>query len=169
MTGLQVDCQSKEQFDFLFLKSQAGTNLRRVDRVDGTHGWEVRIVRKDLKTTKLFSDGPHGGAEGAMVAAQAWRDQKIGFHPRSTPKLSARVLEIYRYEHPMRDVNQPRMSAFWAAAWIDARGHTWTRKYSVEFWGEDMAKNKAEAMHEVQLRGVAALRSRAPIEQADGS
>lgn len=44
-----------------------------------TRGWWVRFQRtvrgKRRVFSKLFSDGPHGGARLALAAARQWRDQ----------------------------------------------------------------------------------------------
>ena len=51
-------------------------------------GWEVRLQRKGVKTEKFFADNKNGGKRGALVAAQAFRDQL----EKSTEKYSVEEL-----------------------------------------------------------------------------
>lgn len=39
------------------------------------HYWRVSIIRKGIRYRKTFSDAIHGGADAALSAAKAWRDQ----------------------------------------------------------------------------------------------
>lgn len=70
-----------------------------------------------------------------------------------------RVSEVSRYEALMPGApgRQARVSAFWTASWYDGNGQTQTRKFSVSYWGEDMARQKAQEMHQQQLRWAQAL------------
>lgn len=54
----------------------AGADRRGLTRIDiaGEHAWRARIYTRGIEIPKQFSDSRHGGAEGALRAALAWRD-----------------------------------------------------------------------------------------------
>ena len=57
-------------------------NLRRVDHeTSSTHCWRVMIQRQSQLYRRNFSDGPHGGSEQALRAAQQYQDRVIADHP----------------------------------------------------------------------------------------
>ena len=53
-------------------------DLRNITRVDygASKGWVVRFQRSGEKVSQFFSDGRHGGADDALDAARAWRDEQ---------------------------------------------------------------------------------------------
>lgn len=131
----------------------------------GVQGWRVRVQERDLKVDRLFSDGPWGGMAQSLAAARHWRDQQPWY--RSTANASAKprrdaqaalltAPEVVRHESLLMIDGQPRLCAFWSANWTDATGRTWTRKFSVNFWGEDVAQQKALKVHALKLRGAQA-------------
>lgn len=72
-----------------------------------------------------------------------------------------RVEEIKRHESlmPSIDGGPPRIDAFWTARWTDAGGSSQTRKFSVNYWGEEVARQKAMEAHEQQLRWIQAIKA----------
>lgn len=52
--------------------------MHNVSRLESgtTRGWSVRFQRGGEKHGRFFKDADHGGADGALVAAQAWRDER---------------------------------------------------------------------------------------------
>ena len=62
--------------------------MRNISRLESgsTRGWSVRFQRDGEKRARFFKDAAHGGADGALAAAQAWRDEQrreLGPTPRS--------------------------------------------------------------------------------------
>ena len=51
--------------------------MRNISRLEAgtTRGWSVRFQRDGEKRARFFKDAAHGGADGALLAAQAWRDE----------------------------------------------------------------------------------------------
>ena len=119
-----------------------GTHIRR-----GRHGWVIRVQQRDCKLERRFDDAAFGGEVQALNAARAWRDQQPWYRPpggtRSLRREWPTVAEVARYESLLDVAGRQRQCAFWSASWTDAKGKVWTRKFSVNFWGEDAARQKA--------------------------
>lgn len=135
-----------------------GLHIRRRDD-GGIHGWRVRVQRNDVYLERLFSDNAWGGMAQALVAARQWRDQQPWYRPprekattAATKQTLLSVMEIARHESMLLVDGCRRRCAFWSVSWIDAQGKTWTRKFSVNFWGEEVARQRALAIHAQQLR-----------------
>lgn len=58
------------------LSRLAGADRRGLTRIDiaGEHAWRGRVYTRGVEIHKQFSDSRHGGPEGALRAALAWRD-----------------------------------------------------------------------------------------------
>lgn len=56
---------------------------RRGSGEEGT-GWNVVVQRKERKFRKSFPDWKFNGEEGALAAAQAWRDKIEELHPKAS-------------------------------------------------------------------------------------
>ena len=58
---------------------------RNIVRIDiphrNTHGWQVRVTRRNERHTKFFSDSRFGGSDEAYAAAEQYRDQLIAELP----------------------------------------------------------------------------------------
>ncbi|CAI1728973.1 AP2 domain-containing protein [Serratia fonticola] len=73
----------------LHLKIDSETTLdvrciyRRGAGEEGT-GWNVVVQRKERKFRKYFPDWKFKGEEGALAAAQAWRDKIEKLHPKAS-------------------------------------------------------------------------------------
>jgi len=134
--------------------------------------WFVRTQRGGVKVTKYFGDRAWGGTAPALAAAIDWRDRQPWYHgqppqpargrggprgPRSGWKTPPAVADLDRYERWITLDGETRLCAFWVASWTDTHGKTWTRKFSVNFWGEDVARQKAQAFRIQYQRQVQAL------------
>ena len=65
------------------------------------HGWMARVYAAGRTTTRFWADETHGGPEGALRKAVAWRDamrQTIARPPRSRGR-AWRVVRVDRPEH----------------------------------------------------------------------
>lgn len=58
---------------------------RNIVRIDiphrNTHGWQVRVTRRNERHTKFFSDSRFGGSDEAYAAAEKYRDELIASLP----------------------------------------------------------------------------------------
>ena len=123
-----------------------GINIRRIGNV-----WVVRVDKRDYKVERRFSDKAFGGMVQALAAAQAWRNQQPWYRPPGGRPVHPRVSEVMRHERLLDIDGQQRQCTFWSVSWQDADGRIWTRKFSVGFWGEAAARQKAEAIRAYQL------------------
>lgn len=122
-------------------------NIYRVGP-DGGTGWNVNLRRGQQSFRKRFADSKHGGEEGALAAARAWRDELDRLHPPMTkqqvaakrkPPVSGRQ-GVYRVL-----LRQPRKDGSFVVDHVwDAGSPSWNgvgrhRRFSVAKYGEDEA------------------------------
>ena len=60
--------------------------------------------------------------------------------------------EVTRYERPSLTKGQREVSAFWVVTWNATGGTRLSRKFSVSYWGEDVARQKAMELHGEHIR-----------------
>ena len=58
----------------------------RVKRRRATYGWQVRMRRQGKSYTQFFNDNHFGGKEGALRAAQYWRDWRDASLTKTDPR-----------------------------------------------------------------------------------
>lgn len=119
--------------------------ITRIDSdVSSTHSWHVTVQRRGRIFTRHFSDGTHGGTQGALQAAKAYRDRLITqYQPLSRKEFCAirkknnrsGVSGVTRHEVPGRTPTSPR-HIFWLAQWPIGAGKAKQRKFSVKKYGE---------------------------------
>jgi len=156
-------------------------SLRNIQRRDGRQmfGWVVRSQRRDANAYQVFSDGTWGGRAQALEAALLWRNRQPWWQPLDAPKSKNKdragqakpsktplvVAEVARHDSLLHIDGKQRLCAFWSASYTDAHGKTHTRKFSVNFWGEEAALEKAKAVHRQQRRIVRALSNQQAISK----
>jgi len=146
-------------------------HIRRTDdETRRTHGWMVTLQRRLHITNKLFSDGVWGGKRAALAAAKDWLAQQTGAPTEYQHQLWLRnrkrrnnrsgLVGVARYE---RNPASPTRNgaAFWLASWIDERGVSRKRKFSVHLWGEQGARQRAREERQRQLRRAVAAKTKA--------
>lgn len=73
------------------------TRIDRDGRAGGEHAWRARVYVDGGERHRQFADSLHGGCQGALEAAIAWRDamrQQVAAEPRP------RVRRVLRIERP---------------------------------------------------------------------
>lgn len=130
--------------------------LSRIDiapkaKKGGTHGWQFRFQRDDVNISKFFSDSKYGGKEGALVAAQKFRDEmeqlypppvsKKGFTTKRSKRNASGIVGVHRseYAYKKKDRNGIYHNCAWVAQWIDHSGKRKTRSFSIPKYGENEA------------------------------
>ena len=82
------------------------TGLTRIDRAGadgGEHAWRARVYHGNGEQHRQFADALHGGAEGALRTAIAWRDaerERIGPRP-PRPGRTWRLVKVDDPEHKL--------------------------------------------------------------------
>lgn len=152
---------------------------RYIDRVgpDGGTGWNVNIRRGRQAFRKRFSDSKHGGEDGALAAAKAWRDEIYRLHPTMTkqqlaesrkPSASGRQGVYRSVIRQRRKDGSFSLCYFWDAAspsWHTLLRH---RRFSVAKYGEDEAFRLAVAAREA-FEAEAEAAGRQPFRSAPPS
>lgn len=62
--------------------------VREVKTRRSTQGWQVRMTRQGVAHSHFFSDGHFGGREGALAAAQHWRNTRDAVLTRVDPDVA---------------------------------------------------------------------------------
>lgn len=130
--------------------------LRHINRLESyneasnsrTVGWQVRFHRNTGYISKLFSDGVHGGSEGALLAAKTYRDEvlnrkneELGSYRRNRtfvlPDLpranTSGILGVNRSSRTER--NGTRFS-YWQATYSGLDKKPINRSFSINKYGE---------------------------------
>ena len=107
--------------------------------------WRVSIVRQGACHRKTFSDSAYGGAEGALVAAKAWRDELFRTLPvDSRAQMAVRVnatntsgvAGVTR----TREIQKGKLGQFWVGYSPSMKGQSRrSKKFSIAKYGEEQA------------------------------
>lgn len=89
-----------------------------------THGWQVRMRRQGKSYSQFFNDNHFGGADGALRAAQYWRDLRDAELTRVDPKTAADRSRATRSQFGvpglrvlMLEIGEGRYSPYLQASW----------------------------------------------------
>ncbi|MCC2642030.1 MAG: hypothetical protein K0S45_2443 [Nitrospira sp.] len=114
-------------------------NIRRVDHTpSGTHCWRVEVRRRSRIYRRNFSDGPHGGADQALRAAQQYRDRLIQTHPPWAMPDYCGILKqnnrsgvsgVTRVDRLERIRGRLYRRLFWEAQWPIGHGRAKHKKF----------------------------------------
>ena len=134
------------------------------DDIHRTHAWRVSLRRQGKAHVKNFPDKKHGGIREALRAARAHRDQLLKKHPPTTRKefSDARrrnnrsgISGVYRYAKNYRLADgREKESWYWEAHWPTTTGQAESVNFSVNRYGEDLARRLAIRARERGLKQV---------------
>ncbi len=128
-------------------------NIVRIDinaeaRNSQTHGWQVRLSRKGISTSKFFSDGKCGGKRKALALAREFRDEAVATMPkltrfeiaqRKTSRNTSGVVGVHYSEANFRKRDKVYPTKSWVATWSLSPGVARSRRFSVDKLGEEKA------------------------------
>jgi type VI secretion system secreted protein VgrG len=115
--------------------------------------WLVSVSRRNEIGRKVFTDSKHGGPEGALRAAQEFRDQWLAQHPPISAIELAQspashntsgIPGVARYLNPRNGA--PRWEAF-----VSSENKKITKSFSISKYGEGGARDKAIAARQAML------------------
>jgi len=137
------------------------------DHAHNTHAWRVSLRRRGKSLVKNFPDKKYGGKQDALAAAKKYRDQLLKRYPPLTRKEFASIRRrnnktgitgVYRYAKKYRLADgQEKESWYWEAHWPTESGQHESVNYSVNNYGEDLARRLAIRARErgmQQVQGV---------------
>lgn len=147
----------------------AGKNNHNITRIDinpgeglaGTHGFEVRLMRKGKTFHKFFGDPAYGGKRKALAAAREYRDELLAAHPKQSRREIAKIkssrnssgkVGIRLSEEVDRRGPNELVYRYWVAQWSPKPGVRRTRRFSVNKYGEEKAYNMALRARQKGLR-----------------
>lgn len=125
-----------------------------ISRIEqGGDAWRVSLCRQGQRFVRNFHDSTCGGREAALEAARQYRDEIICNHPPTSRRQFAEVRRrnnrtgitgVYRFakRYRLRDGTQ-RETWYWEANWPTERGKSGKATFSVNRYGEDLARQLA--------------------------
>ena len=139
-----------------------------ISRIDDdkyrTHAWRVSLRRQGTMHVKNFPDKKHGGKRKALKMAKAYRDVIIRDFPPTTRKQFCSVLRrnnktgiagvcTYAKPYTLKD-GTVREIWYWEATWPGENGESVSVNFSVNTYGETVARHMAIRARERGLRGL---------------
>ncbi len=108
-----------------------------------THGWQVRLQRREIKYAKFFADAPLGGIDLSLQTACSWRDQLVD---RLEKEDRARICQrSTRNSSGVGGVSKVSVVTngasytFWQATWSPESGKRRCVKFSIKRYGDTEA------------------------------
>lgn len=130
-----------------------------------THGWRVSLRRHGKMLVKNFPDKRNGGKRKALKSAQLHRDELLKKYPpitrkevcvikRSNNKTGITGVCTYGKRYRLSDGSE-KESRYWEANWPDPEGNPVSVNFSVNKYGEEVARSMAirarrRAMDEIE-------------------
>ncbi|MDT0631834.1 hypothetical protein RQM47_07465 [Rubrivirga sp. S365] len=128
-------------------------DLFNITRLDHVASWWVRLQRDGEKIDRRFRDRDHGGTDGALAAAQAWREAQIERLGPTPPSKASHMLTPEARRRNRRAVTQTGVTGigvtvkefsassvpYVTAYWIDGAGRRRQTSFSAGRHGVDGA------------------------------
>ena len=129
-----------------------GITISRSKPSGNIWAWKVTISRPGGKVYRDFSFIQHGGQDAALLAAQTYRDEIIRRYPPLTKRQLCTKLRSTNSSGVagVKRVQRSEGYAFWEAITC-LPGRTLTKKFSVNVYGEEGARQKAIETRQQQL------------------
>jgi hypothetical protein len=134
--------------------NEDGYGVSRIDDdVNHTHAWRVSLRRHGKRHVKNFPDRKYGGRDKALASAMAFRDDFLLTHPpisrkevcsvkRSNNKSGTTGVCTYAKRYQRRD-GTIKENWYWEASWPNARGEHIKEVFSVNTYGDEIARQMA--------------------------
>jgi hypothetical protein len=134
------------------------------DDIRNTHGWRVSLRRYGKMLVENFPDKKCGGRKKAFELAQKYRDELLGKFPpisrkevcqirRSNNKSGISGVCTYAKSYRVKDGNI-RETWYWEASWPGENGKNVSVNFSVNKYGEELARSMAIRARMRGLEGV---------------
>jgi hypothetical protein len=135
-------------------KSEPDYGISRIDDdKNRAHAWRVSFRRRGRGHVKNFTDKKYGGREPALQGAREYRDQFIRDNPpvsrkevctirRSNNKSGVTGVCTYPKRYQLSN-GSIRENWYWEASWPTVCGESAKALFSVNTYGQDMARQMA--------------------------
>lgn len=149
-------------------KTRAMYGISRIDDyVHRTHAWRVSLCRRGKRLVKNFPDKKHGGKNKALTLAKEYRDKLlVQFPPLSRKEFSAAprrnnktgITGVYTYakRFVLRD-GTIKETWYWEANWPTERGQSAHESFSVNEYGDEVARQMAIRARERGMRALSGV------------
>ena len=137
-------------------------NIHRIDHeASHTHCWRVTVQRRTRVYVRSFSDGRYCGAQQALLAAQAYRDELITSHPPLSKPVYCAILKktnrsgisgLSRVDRWEVSGGRRVRRLYWEAQWPIENCRSRHKKFSILKYGEDEAYRRALKAREIGIR-----------------
>ena len=143
-------------------------DLYGISRIDceqyNTHAWRVSLRRYGKRHFKNFTDKKYGSKEQALYKAKEFRDQFLIEHPPISRKEFCNVKRRHNKTgitgvckfsktYQLKD-GTIKESWYWSANWPDSNGVNVNKSFSINTFGDDLAKQKAIRARENGMQNV---------------
>lgn len=137
------------------------------NELNRTHGWRVSLRRHGKMLVRSFPDKRLGGKRKALKMAQQHRDELLNQYPpitrkevcvikRSNNKSGITGVCTYGKRYRLRDGSE-RESRYWEANWPGEDGKPLSINFSVNKYGEEVARSMAIRARRRALEGIDGL------------
>lgn len=137
------------------------------DLVNRAHSWRVSLRRRGKKFVKNFADKKHGGKELALAQAKKHRNEILEKNPPITRKEFSSVLRrnnktgisgVYKYakRYALKDGTEKEIW-YWEANWPTEVGVSEHKSFSVNRFGEEVARQMAIRARETMLANLSGV------------
>jgi len=134
------------------------------DDIRNTHGWRVSLRRYGKMLVENFPDKKSGGRQRALKLARQYRDELLGKFPpisrrevcqikRSNNTSGISGVCTYAKPYRLRD-GTLKETRYWEASWPDEEGKNVSINFSVNKYGEELARSMAIRARMRGLEGV---------------
>ncbi|MGA9573200.1 MAG: AP2 domain-containing protein [Lysobacterales bacterium] len=134
------------------------------DDIRNTHGWRVSLRRYGKMLVENFPDKKYGGQKRALQLARQYRDELLGKFPpisrrevcqikRSNNKSGISGVCTYAKSYKLRD-GTVKETRYWEASWPGDDGKNVSINFSVNKYGEELARSMAVRARMRGLEGV---------------
>ena len=137
------------------------------DEVHRTHAWRVSLRRRGQMFVKNFPDKKCGSKRKALQQAKVYRDHILNKYPPITRKEFSSTLRsnnvsgitgVYRYAKKYTLADSSEVECwYWEAHWPTEPGESKSERFSINDYGEDIARAMAIRARErglAQVQGV---------------
>jgi hypothetical protein len=139
-----------------------------ISRIDDylyrTHAWRVSLCRRGKRYVRNFADKKYGGKSKALRSAKQFRDELLDKYPPLTRKefsMSPRqnnksgITGVYCYpkKYWLKDGTE-KECWYWEANWPLGPGESARARFSVNQYGEDIARHMAIRAREEGMKKV---------------
>ena len=148
--------------------NKATTDMYGISRIDDdryhTHAWRVSLRRRGKSLVKNFPDKKHGGNEEALQLAKSHRDDLLAEYPPLSRKEFSSAIRcnnnsgisgVYKFAKKYTLANSQEVESwYWEAHWPTERGESKSERFSVNRYGDEIARAMAIRTRNKEMEAV---------------